>query len=141
MGRVFRTSAAVGVAILIGGLVAAWSDGDRVLIAGLGAWEIIMVGIAATFLGTALFAGVTLWTRTFAPIAAVILLVGSLLAPLAFAGVTFGLFPGEPDLRGRDPGLFGRLDLHGAVGRGQRPRIVNGRRLTSDRVFAVFPDL
>jgi len=86
---------AIGTAIVLIGLLASVTDGDRVLAGDLSAWEVMMLGLFITFVGTALFAGVTLWTRAFAPIAAVILIFGSVLAPAALAGVTLGVMSGE----------------------------------------------
>ena len=68
-------------------------DSDAAIVAGLSAWAIASIGLAAMVLGSSLFALATWLTRSLSRRAAALLGIGALLVAPTAAGVTGGLLP------------------------------------------------
>jgi drug/metabolite transporter (DMT)-like permease len=84
---------AIGTILAIVGMVGLSVFEDREIVAGLHAWEMFMIGLVATFVGTVLFALATYRTRAMPRAIAVVLGVASIVAVLAMLG---GIVGGGP---------------------------------------------
>ena len=103
---------AFGSALACVGIVGMGVVGDRPFLAGFNSWEISMLGLFATALGTFLFAVATYRTGTLARPAAGLLAVGSgLLAVVFVVGVT-----GIGSLAVRNGALLSVLSMAGLLG-------------------------
>ena len=90
----FAVPAASAVVALIGfaGL-AAGGDSDRPLVAGVGAWGIMSIGMMGLFIGSGLFALVTWRVRTLSRAAAAVLGFGAITMIAGLFGFAGGLVP------------------------------------------------
>ncbi len=99
----FAVPAASAVVALIGfaGL-AAGGDSDRPLVAGVGAWGIMSIGMMGLFIGSGLFALVTWRVRTLSRAAAAVLGFGAITMIAVLTGTAGGLVPStfQPVLMG-----------------------------------------
>ena len=99
----FAVPAVSAVVALVGfAAFAAGGDSDRPLVAGVGAWGIMMIGLTGLFIGSGLFALVTWRVRTLSRAAAAVLGFGAITMIAGFTGLSAGLVPStfEPVLVG-----------------------------------------
>ena len=86
---------AAGTVVAIGGMSVSTLFGDADYIGGFGGWEVFMVGILATFVGSALFGWATWRTRALTRWGAMLLAASSVVAGVAMTGGLVVALPAE----------------------------------------------